>query len=137
MRAELLPPERVAEIEKWLSGPVRDEDVIEEFNSTSMPRKWREWLAGLAMWLVMDWIVDAVHLASRRKAIHFPRLFLGDPHYARLSRLRDWLADGRAHGWELWSYSTDAESWDQLAGECGYAFVETGELRDFHMWINN
>ena len=51
-----------------------------------------------------------------------------------LRRMLDWAA---AHDAELWFYNSDAESWENLCGECGFALVRDGRVIDAELWILN
>jgi hypothetical protein len=48
--------------------------------------------------------------------------------------LLDWAA---AHDAELWFYNTDAEHWENLCGECGFALVREGRVIDAELWMLN
>ena len=52
---------------------------------------------------------------------------------AKYPSLREWFEANARAGDELWQYDSGPDSWEHLAGECGYAIVRIGKVVD--VWI--
>lgn len=73
-------------------------------------------------------IADLLHPVELRAPIEYQRA---------TADFDQWFASAKGPNRELWLYSTDDESWENLCGERGFAIVSDGQVIDFYMTAMN
>ena len=59
------------------------------------------------------------------------------PRHPVAPRFAKWAEQNMQPNDQLWRYDTGGDSWEMLAGECGFVIMRDGDVHDFWMHLEN
>jgi len=120
---------RLAEINSWLEKQVTVDEAIAEIAALDNPPGPRSifsrTLETVLVIVTGLWVIDLY------------RRFNDGPHIPSATRFSEWIACSMEPGDELWRYDTGEDSWEALAGDCGFVILRDGKVFEFWMHLMN